>query len=185
MDREALKVELKSCSDDKKFFDILEKCVEFRIPLQIKKILKLHMCNSAVSLSRNILQSIDEIEHFMRNNFSKRMLASNEKMSDYLGIFESNQQNFIFMSGQKRMLSVINEYCRQLYPFPENVSQQSSSTQNVSTQNLSSHDVQNSVGTLSIKQHKSVTPIDQEAVLKTMYDKIYVWMKKQNGLSEV
>lgn len=47
------------------------------------------------------------------------MLQTGETMADYLGIWEKNQKNFQLMSGQKRMLRVISEYCQSLYPISD------------------------------------------------------------------
>lgn len=82
-------------------------------------ILTLHLLNNAVSLSRGITQSIEEVERFMRHDFNKKMLQTGETMTDYLGIWEKNQKKFQLMSGQKRILRVISEYCQSLYPIPD------------------------------------------------------------------
>lgn len=107
-------INLKIC-DEKHFFDLLEKCVEFRVPRQLRYILTLNSCNSAIALSRNIQQTIDEIELFMQKKFHRRMLKSNQKVDDYLGIFVAQQKDFQFLSGQKQMLHAIHKYCHKLY----------------------------------------------------------------------
>lgn len=113
-DKSTQNLELKKCEGNK-FFDILENCVEFKIPTQLKMILNLNLLNNATSLSRGILISINEIEEFMKQKFNKKMLKSNESMAEYLGCWKQNQQKFQLMSGHKRMLTVISEYCRKLY----------------------------------------------------------------------
>lgn len=115
MDKAQLNAELRSCTDSEKFFDILEKCVKFQIPIQLKKILDLNLCNSLVALSGPIEKSIHEMENFMRKFFQKSMLDKNEKMSDYLGNFTNNQKDFQFMCGQKQILSVLSNFCNVVY----------------------------------------------------------------------
>lgn len=117
---------LKTCSGND-FFELLEKCVKFRIPSQMKKILTVNLCNNALALSGDLPQTIKEIESFMRVGFSVKLLKENDTMADYLGIWEDNQQGFQLMSGQKRMISFLFEYCRELYPFRE----ETKTTQNV------------------------------------------------------
>lgn len=115
MNKVLLNSQLKTC-EDSEFFDILENCVGFRIPKQLRKILSLNLLNNAVSLSRDIHRSTEEIEHFMRIDFNKNMIKSDESVAEYLGIWKTNQKAFRLMSGQKRMLRAISEYCQQLYP---------------------------------------------------------------------
>lgn len=121
-----MKNRLKTCSEND-FFELLKKCVKFRIPSQMKKILTLNLCNNAVALSGDLTQTIKEIESFMRYGFSVKLLKENDTITDYLGIWEDNQQEFQLMSGQKRMISFLFEYCRELYPFRE----ETKTTQNV------------------------------------------------------
>lgn len=90
--------------------------MEFSVPSQLKNILILNSLNSAVALTSNIEQIITNIECFIRNDLKKEMLKPTEQMSDYLGIFDSDQKNFQLLSGQKRMLTTICEYCVTLYP---------------------------------------------------------------------
>lgn len=112
--KEVLHEELKSCKDSDEFFDILSKCVGFEIPLQLRKILKLNLCDSVVALSGCIEKSIVEMEDFMRNKFTKTMVAKTEKISDYLVTFSNDQKKFEFLSGQKRTLSVLSDYCNKV-----------------------------------------------------------------------
>lgn len=111
-------LKLKMCTDEN-FFEILEKCVEFRVPSQLKNILILNSLNSAVALASDIKQTITDIEYFMQNDLKQEMLKLTENMSDYLGIFATDQKNFQLLSGQKRMLTAICEYCLTLYPSVE------------------------------------------------------------------
>lgn len=98
------------------FFEIIEKYVECRIPPQMRNILKINSCTSAIALSRGYDMLVTEIEHFMKYQFNYDMLTTGESMQDYFGIFVNDKRNFKLLSGQKRMLQVLHEYCRLLYP---------------------------------------------------------------------
>lgn len=111
----SLKNQLKMCSAYD-FFEIIEKYVECRIPCQMRNILRINSCTSAIALSRGCDTLVSEIEHFMKYQFNDDMLTSGESMKDYLGIFVNDKRNFKLLSGQKRMLQVLHEYCRLLYP---------------------------------------------------------------------
>lgn len=115
MSNASLNYRLKTCNENE-FFEILEKCVDFRVPSQLKKILTLNLCTSAIALSRGYTKLIEEIDDFMCNQFDNNMLKGTETMKDYLGLFVDNRKKFKLLSGQKRMLQVIYEYCRALYP---------------------------------------------------------------------
>ncbi len=107
--------QLKMCSEND-FFEIIEKYVECRLPSQMRNILKLNSCTSAIALSRGYDTLVSEIEHFMKYQFNDDMLANGESIKDYIGIFVNDKRNFKLLSGQKRMLQVLHEYCRFLYP---------------------------------------------------------------------
>jgi hypothetical protein len=102
------------CSESD-FFKELEKYVNFNIPIQIQNILNLNCYCSAVTMSRFNETSIRDIEHFMRNVFNDSMIEVNSSRRAYLGIFENNQSNFMLLSGQKTLLTIISEYCSALY----------------------------------------------------------------------
>ncbi len=208
-----LNEQIKIC-ERKDFFRLLEKFVEFNIPLQLRNVLTLNLCDSAVALSTNILQTIDEIQLFMRNDFDKKMIKPSEKMEDYLGIFVKRQKDFQLLSGQKRMLYVIYERCRTLYNIDDrqmspNVSTiQSKSTvplnPTVRIQNckdVSSTSFQKDVvpstsftsDVLSLTQTQQPSNVSRsesnigEPVdqVKNMFDDLYTWMTKQDYLEEV
>lgn len=136
-------------------------------PSQIRKVLTLNLCNSAAGPC-NIGQSIDEIENFMRNSFTKSMLQKTEKMSEYLGLFTNNQKNFQFLSGQRRILSLISDCCTGLF------------TQKAAEKN-DSKTSEHSITQATTKQLSD----DDEKFLRSMYDTLYDWMGKQSALSEV
>lgn len=106
---------LKMCSEDD-FFEIIEESVECRIPLQMRNILKLNCCTSAIALSRDYDILVDEIQNFMKYQFNDKMLKNTESLEDYVGMFVTDKTNFQLMTGQKRTLQVLHEYCRKLYP---------------------------------------------------------------------
>lgn len=114
-DKDALNKQLKT-SDSDNFFIALEQCVEFQIPQQLRAILTLNLMTNAVSFSRDIMGAISEIENFMRFNLKKSMLKVNQSMDNILGVWINNQKSFTLMSGQRRMLMVISDYCQKLYP---------------------------------------------------------------------
>ncbi len=107
--------QLKMC-DKTQFFEILEKCVKCRVPLQLRKILTINSRNNAIALSDNLSKIIREIEHFMRHDFTDNMLNDGETKVDFMGIWIDNQKGFQLMSCQKRMISLFVEYCSGLYP---------------------------------------------------------------------
>lgn len=115
MTNSTLSQQLKMC-DESTFFEILEKCVQCRVPLQLKKILTINLCNNSIALTGNVNKIIADIEHFMQHDFTESMLNGDETKEDYLGIWADNQKKFQLMSGQKRMICMFVEYCSELYP---------------------------------------------------------------------
>lgn len=91
---------------------------------------------------------MEEIEDFVRNNLTSAMLKD-DSVNDYLGIFSQDQKNFKILSGQKRMLQVISEYCQTLYTqtlpvaVQNNVLPPQSGSQNLSTQSMLIDEVDN------------------------------------------
>lgn len=114
MNSNDLNKRIKTC-ESKDFFQLLESLVECNVPLQLRNILTLNSCNSAVALSRNIFQTIDDIEFFMRNKFNKNMIRPSENLKDYLGIYVKQQKDFRILIGDRNTLCVIYEHCRKLY----------------------------------------------------------------------
>lgn len=199
MNSNDLNKQIKTCESND-FFDLLETRVEFKIPLQLRNVLSLTLCNSAIALSRNILQTIDEIELFMRNEFDKKMIGPLEKIADYLGIYVKRQKDFQLLSGQKRMLCAIYEHCRKLYNV-DDISNESPSNPTVpivpiqystavsstpSTRDvLSVTQIQqssNAERVVSKSEAKSGEPMDH---VKHMFDDLYTWMRTHDSLKEV
>ena len=105
---------LKSSEDDE-FFEVLEKCVEFKIPVAIKNVLKFNYYSNAVTLSKFDQNSIKEMEEVMRHEFNMNMVPIGSDTKDYLCRYINNQEEFKFIGGQIRIINSLADYCRGIF----------------------------------------------------------------------
>lgn len=96
------------------FFSNVESHLKTTIPLCLKKILMFNDVDSAVVFSKLDEIGIKTIEDFIRKSLHRDMLDENESLADYLGKFTKCQQLFQFSYGQKILLNLIVETCKNL-----------------------------------------------------------------------
>lgn len=123
-------------SSGNEFFSLLEKFAKFVLPDNLKSMLTLCCYDRVASLSQFDDGAAAEMEEFYRHTFNKDMIGANSSIENYLGIFSENQQNFMLLSGEKRLLKKVSEICSQLELDESkdcNVIQEASDRQQVST----------------------------------------------------
>lgn len=103
---------LESTGDE--FFVLFEKYAKLVLPDTLKRTLCLCCYDRVASLSQFDERSVTEIEEFIRCTFNKDMVGKNASIENYLGIFSNNQEKFILMSGEKKLLKRVSEICLQL-----------------------------------------------------------------------
>lgn len=101
-------------SSGEEFFDLIEKYAKIMLPDTLKKLLCLCRYDRVASLSQFDESAVAEIEEFYRYTFSKDMIGESATIENYLGIFSKNQEKFIVMSGEKKLLKKVSEMCLQL-----------------------------------------------------------------------
>lgn len=82
------------------------------VPVQFKKILKLHDCDSVLILSKFTKDTIYQLEQFMKKEFTAHLIERDEEIEEYLGIFTNCQNSFRFSEGHKIMLRIIVKICK-------------------------------------------------------------------------
>jgi hypothetical protein len=97
------------------FFDILEKHLNFKVPVTLKNVLTFNRYDNASALSKFNNDSISEIQECMRHIFENDMIDDKENIADYLGKFTKVQSKFILLSGELKLINIMVETCRRLY----------------------------------------------------------------------
>lgn len=116
------------------FFDNLEKYIGFQLPLSLKLILSLNAYETAYAISELDVSAFEEIETFMRKDFTEEMLRDCiAVMNDYLGVYEHCPDKFKILSGHKKFMCTICRECKNL--FNDECQQSSMLPEEESTQN--------------------------------------------------
>lgn len=101
-------------SNGDEFFAAIDNHIKCKIPQYVKNVLVLTGFDNAMVFSKFTSASCQEIEEFMQNVFSDKMLQPNNEIIHFLGIYAKCQKQFKFLPGHKAMLNIIAETCKRI-----------------------------------------------------------------------
>ena len=158
------------------FFDKLDDHLKTKIPVIIKNILLAMDIDRALLLSTFDDNSFHHIEMFMKKEFTLEMIYNGQDPMDYLGRFVNCQSKFVLSYGNKLMINVIAETCRQLLNKSKNMAS----------------DTSNVVLSDSIPQSIPITSVTQEATLESkehlinlLFSTLRSWLVQKMALAQV
>lgn len=113
----------------------------------------------------------------MRKEFSTDMVCDGQSVADYLGKFENSQSKFALSYGQKLMVTVISDSCRELVHKSKNVVPVTSASVN------SSDSVVSTRPTTSDSQEASMET--KEKLINRLFNSLRSWLDQKVTLAQV
>lgn len=154
------------------FFDILETYLKTKISPVIRNILMINDIDTAIVFTTFNERSISDLEHFARNVFNADMLYEQEKVEDYLGRFARCQERFSFSFGQKAIIKMIADTCKQFY-----IQSQPTTTPSHSTPMIIDPPT-----TSDGNQADSRTIPSKKELISELFRCVYRWIRNQSTL---